>query len=537
MNSACAAHTDYSSTGIQGNLFLQAPDTDLNEFLRENAEFAQKHPEIIEQIDKHLDSAALKKKRMRIADKKFNEEQTRFLSGFDKPPAAETPAEETPTDEIPWKKLKASPALTLETGRPRMSGLLVFMFISLRGFLGDLTSATSRRFLEESISLRVMVENAGFDSMPAANTITSHLNNLPKSLCDSMLDAQIKDCLAEQLDDFKDLTLDSTSVMANSQWPTDGKSIIGLASRTLQNGRLFAKFGFPAFRKWHVPKWIEQMATLEFEICLCAGKANSRRKMKRLYKKLYLKARKASARLQSELDYCMAGSDEETLKPSHRQIFLRAVEQMRGDIKDINRVIEYSENRIMHGESLPAKEKILSLSDGSAAYIQKGGREAVIGYKPQLCRSSNGFIAALKVPQGNTSDSVEFVPVIEAAIARTGVKPRSLSVDDGYSSKDGRDHFIDYVDVVSISGSKGKKITPEEEWDSLGHREARRMRSAVESLMYTIKHNFDFGRLGRRGIESVRSELLEKVIAYNFCRSILIRKRKRLAEAQRKQAA
>jgi hypothetical protein len=43
--------------------------------------------------------------------------------------------------------------------------------------------------------------------------------------------------------------------------------------------------------------------------------------------------------------------------------------------------------------------------------------------------------------------------------------------------------------------------------------------------MFTMKDGYGFGELGRRGLESVREELLEKVIAYNLCLIILIRKR------------
>jgi hypothetical protein len=369
------------------------------------------------------------------------------------------------------------------------------------------------------------VENAGLDSMPAPNTIIPHLNNLSHSLRESILDAQVAGFLSEGLDDFSELTLDSTSVLANSEWPTDGKMIIALTSRALRFGGVFEKLGFPVFRQWHVPTWIKQMSALEFEICLAVGKAHSRRKMKRRYKKLFAKAHKACARLESELEHCMEGSDEQTLKPSSRRLFLLSVEQMRKDIQDIHKVLVYSEDRVMHGKTLPSVEKILSLSDGSAAFIKKGGREAVIGFKPQICRSGGGFIATLKVPEGNTADSTEFVPVMECAIKRTSITPRSLSVDDGYSSKKGREHFAADIDIVSISGSKGKKITPEEDWDSPNYKDARRMRSAIESMMYTIKHNFEFGRLGRRGIEAVRCELGEKVLAYNFCRAILMRKR------------
>ena len=89
------------------------------------------------------------------------------------------------------------------------------------------------------------------------------------------------------------------------------------------------------------------------------------------------------------------------------------------------------------------------------------------------------------------------------------------------------------VKDVSISGAKGRKLTDPGDWESEVYRDARRNRSAVESLMFTIKDGFAFGELGRRGIDAVRDELLEKVLAYNCCRSILMKTRrwKELTEA------
>jgi len=178
---------------------------------------------------------------------------------------------------------------------------------------------------------------------------------------------------------------------------------------------------------------------------------------------------------------------------------------------------------------------VLSLSDDSAAFIKKGGREAVIGYKPQLVRSRNGFVAGLQVPQGNAADSAEFAPAVEKSMDRTGVVAELVSGDDGYATSKGRDALIQMgVKTVSISGSKGKRQTSEEDWESEVHKEARRNRSAVESLMFTLKYSHGFGRLERRGIEAVRQELWEKVLAYNICRAIQWRKR---LEQQKFQAA
>jgi hypothetical protein len=50
--------------------------------------------------------------------------------------------------------------------------------------------------------------------------------------------------------------------------------------------------------------------------------------------------------------------------------------------------------------------------------------------------------------------------------------------------------------------------------------------------MFSLKFTVEFGLLRRRGIEAVRCELLEKVIAYNLARIVLLRREK--AEALRK---
>ena len=110
--------------------------------------------------------------------------------------------------------------------------------------------------------------------------------------------------------------------------------------------------------------------------------------------------------------------------------------------------------------------------------------------------------------------------------SRTGTtSDRSFAWGRRYASAAGRATLLNRgVKDVNISGSKGKKITPVADWDSEAYAVARDDRSAVESLMYTIKYGFDFGRVARRGLENVRAELLKKVLAYNSCRPVAPRK-------------
>ena len=508
---ACATPRTIVERLPVGNLILPVPDTDFRDFIEEVEELPRFAPEIIDAITQDLDANAREKKQFRLADRKFYESRTSDLPDLY---VAET---ELLADE-----------LEIGTGRPRMSAQLVYLFVMIRGFLGgSLASKPSRRFLRESMSLYAFLQTRAL-TMPGVTTIVENVNLVSTKTLDLIFDKQIAFVLKEELDDFLKLTIDSTSVKANSAWPTDAKILTGLLMRVDRLGQKLHVFGLEDFRRGWVPRWLEEMDKLVFQINLAAGKANSSGKLKTHYKRLLRRGRKAANALTKELNRLEQGLFIETLPPSRRVLLQRMLEQIKTDLVDANRVIEYANDRVFHDKKLPSTEKVLSLSDGSAAYIKKGSRAPVIGYKPQLVRSDNGFVTSLIVPEGNAADSLELVPAIRDSIKRTGVVAEVGSTDDGYASAKGRDEVLGMqVKVISISGAKGKKLTDEEDWESETYRNARRDRSAVESLMFTIKDGFEFGELGRRGIEAVRSELMEKVLAYNCCRIILMRKRRR----------
>ena len=507
---ACATPRKIAKFPTISNLFLPVPDTDLSAFLDEVAELARFAPEIITAIENDLDAHAREKKKLRLADRKFYESQTEEFSEMD----------------IEEGELR-SDNLTLAVGRPRMPVEAVYLFLMLRGFFGSLSTKQSRRILRESMSVYAWLQSRGLE-MPGISTILDNLNVVRHTTRELIFDRQIARIIGEDLDDFKKLTIDSTSVKANSSWPNDAKVLTGLLMRANQWGQKLDVFGLENFRQGWVPRWLEEMDKLEFQICLVAGKVNSKGKLKKRYRRLLRLGRKATDALQVEFDRFEQTVSIETLAPSRRVLLQRVADQIRTDLCDARRVISYASDRVFKDKTLPSTEKVLSLSDGSAAYIKKGSRNPLIGYKPQLVRSDNGFVTSLLVPEGNAADAIELVPAIGDSIKRTGVLADLVSTDDGYASAKGRDDLREMgVRYISISGAKGKKLTDVSDWESETYRDARRCRSAVESLMFTIKDGFAFGELGRRGIDAVRDELLEKVLAYNCCRTILLRQRQR----------
>lgn len=392
------------------------------------------------------------------------------------------------------------------------------MFLASRGYYGGFKSLGAMTLLQESTTLTVFLANQQL-GMPGASTLSELTNAVSNETRDFIHSAQLRQVLAERWDTLDTLLQDSTAVEGNTQWPKDSQLMVELVARVLRRGSKLHRLGMADFDEPFVGKSLGKMVPLHKQISMGTGKAGSRRERKKLYAKLLRLARKALAALEPHVARVEQEAAALDVLPSRRQMALRVTELLRTDLRNLQRVIDACNARVMHERIVPIAEKVLSVSDPDVGFIAKGGRDPVVGYKPQLGRSGAGFVVGLLVPRGNAADSDQLVPMFEQVVARTGVVPTTVSVDDGYASRAGREALqARGVAVMSISGSKGKHITTPEEWDDLDYVAARDGRSAVESLMFTIKHGFDFGRVARRGIENVRAELTEKVLAYNFCR-------------------
>ena len=490
------------------HLFSSAPDTYFSELIKEGIQLAKTNPQLLEMISNDLDKRSLEKKRERLEDQAWCNNQTIPILGMD-----------TSSDE--------DNILQLSQGRPRMPPLVVLVFLLLRGYLGGIKKKKTLMTLIESQSLKIFLTNSGC-KMPRASTVLDNINAVSVKTLEEIHDAQIKLVIMEDLDDFKHLTVDSTSIASNSAWPVDSVLIMKLVCRIVNLIESLSKHGVSPLKiKDIVNTMINEIKELNKTIQFSTGKKNSAKKRKKLYNKLYRLARKVRKHLLEAQEKAIKRVDALNVPPSKTKTLNIILEWIETDLHNLDVVTYHSSKRINEEKQTPSEDKVLSLSDVDAAMISKGQREPVLGYKPQICRSENGIIPAIIVPEGNANDAGQMDAIVDKAIEKTGIIPEVLSFDDGYANTKIRNKYLEKnVKIVSFSGSKGKKIIPESEYESEEYKKARNNRSAVESLMYTIKHNEDFGEVMRRGLDQARSESLEKVLVHNFFRIIELRSRK-----------
>ncbi len=495
-------------------LFLGLPDSHFAAYMSETDEFIARHPEILDSIKEDLERHAKKKKKDRIEDREW--EKAHSSIGL---PGMKPEVEEVDPEEI-----------ELQQGRPRiMDAYVTFMFMMARGYEGGESQRSVQDLVSESKTMYVLVKNKNI-TLPAESTINENLNAVSNESRKLIHRRHLEQVKAGGLDDFKEMTTDSTAVEANTAWPTDSMIIMRLIDRIWRTGNKLEQFGTEDFQRWWTETWLAKMRSLCYGIVM----ADTSRERKKLYRDLYEKAQKAHRHLSREYEVFMDRVEPESLKPSLRRRLGRIQRHLNRDLENAHNVICYSKKRVLEGQTTSSSQKVLSLGAPDAAFIKKGDRDPVIGYRPQVARSKNGFIGHLKVPEGNANDAPQLHPSVLGWIHNTGVIPDIVSADDGYASTDGVKDVKDLgVEKVSISGSKGKQVLSEEEWNDQRIAQARRERSKVESSMFTLKFGYDFDRSSRTGLQAVRGEALEKVIAHNFFRAVQLKRRRKKCHTKR----
>jgi hypothetical protein len=508
-------------------LCLVPPDSLLHAFLLETHSLLSRFPALLALVEADLDADALRKKALRLQDAQWIDNHTLPLPTIVTPPPS------------------APAPLSLQQGRPRTPAYVVFFALLLRGFLSaGFKARPVASQLQESISLHVFFANLSL-KLPGASTLTDLCNAVTNETRLRILDAQIAAALELELDDFTIMLQDSTHVGGHTEWPTESRLMVALCGRLLRVGGKLDRLDLPRVGSPVARELLGEMVTLDREIDMDRNRKNSARRRRRNYEQLLKKGKRVHKILAEQVAPLAALLAALDRLPSRKLRAARVVAHLHEDLDALTKVFSTCEARVLRGEKVKMAEKVLSLSDPDAAFIAKGQREPVVGYKPQLARSGSGLITGLLLPKGNASDSHQLVPMFNAVYERTHVVPEVVSVDDGYSSaenvralkarmrellaeqaqgaKVNGEELHDEKFILSLSGSKGRALTAAADWDSDDYEQARDLRSAVESLMFTLKQGFHFGEVARRGLSAAYADLLEKALAYNTCRTIRLR--------------
>jgi transposase, IS5 family len=182
----------------------------------------------------------------------------------------------------------------------------------------------------------------------------------------------------------------------------------------------------------------------------------------------------------------------------------------------IEQVIGQTERRVIHGEAVPAGEKIVSLFEPHADIIVKGGRDTQYGHKLNLVAGRSGLILDLVIEAGNPSDSERFLPMLERHIAFWGRAPRQAAADGGYATL----HNLGQAKARGVSDMAFHKKAGLRVEDMVRsrwvYRKLRNFRAGIEAGISCLKRAYGLARCTWRGLAHFKAYVWSSVVAYNL---------------------
>jgi IS5 family transposase len=182
----------------------------------------------------------------------------------------------------------------------------------------------------------------------------------------------------------------------------------------------------------------------------------------------------------------------------------------------IERIIAQSKRRVLRGQPVPARDKLISLFEPHADIIVKGSREVAYGHKLNLTAGRSGLILDVVIEAGNPADSERLLPMLERHIAFYGQAPRQAAADGSFASRDNlRQAKVQGVRDMAFHKRGGLRIEDmvRSRWV---YRKLRNFRAGIEADISCLKRAYGLARCTWRGLGHFRAYVWSAVVAYNL---------------------
>jgi len=200
--------------------------------------------------------------------------------------------------------------------------------------------------------------------------------------------------------------------------------------------------------------------------------------------------------------------------------FFHECERWHGEVEEliplVLKVINQTERRVIHGEKVPASEKIFSLFETHTDIIIKGSRKIEYGHKLNLTTGKSGLILDLVVESGNPGDSSQLMPMLERQVEIYGKPPRQAAADGGYASKENIEKAKKLgVNDIAFHKKKGILVSDMVKSDWV-YRKLKNFRAGIESQISCLKRAYGLTRCTWKGLERFKAFVWSGAFAYNL---------------------
>jgi IS5 family transposase len=306
----------------------------------------------------------------------------------------------------------------------------------------------------------------------------------------------------QKIEKGRQVRIDCTVVESNIHPPSDS-SLLWDSVRVLTRLLHSAKDNY-GLRQLHFQD--HQRRAKKRMVAIQYAKSNKARKP--LYRDLLKVTRKSIGNVQSAIDLIYAS-------PASPPMMLLCCE-LKQFVKLAQQVVNQTERRVIHGESVPACEKIVSLFEPHTDIIVKDRRETFYGHKVCLTGGASNLIVDCLITDGNPADTTLTETMLERQNEIYGRYPLKVAFDGGFASKDNL-NIAKGMKIKDVCFAKKRGLKVEDMCRSQWvYKRLRRFRAGIESGISWIKRCFGFARCTWKGLRSFKSYVWASIVSANL---------------------
>lgn len=234
--------------------------------------------------------------------------------------------------------------------------------------------------------------------------------------------------------------------------------------------------------------------------------ANSKKLRHRLYKDLLKVTKKVVSYAKSTI----------RLVENSALYLLPLINDLKQVVSLAERVIDQTIRRVIHDESVPAEEKIVSIFEPHTDIIKKDGRDTLYGHKVCLNVGRSNLITDCLITTGNPADSTLVEEMLNRHDQIYGHYPLKVALDGGFASK-GNLKFAKSNNIKDVCFAKKRGIKVQEMCRSeYVYKRLRRFRAGIESAVSWLKRCFGLDRCNWKSLPSFHGYVWASIVSANL---------------------
>lgn len=400
-----------------------------------------------------------------------------------------------------------------QTGRPGLTGDQVIR-IALARQMNTWTYAELAFHLADSVSYRSFCRVGALSATPSKSALAANLRKLRPETLHEINRLIVTSAAARQIEGGRTVRIDSTVIESWVHAPTDSTLLfdgVRVLLRLLRRAEHLA--GFKAYHR-HLKRAKRRLMEIQH------ASPQATRVRRKAYRDLITLAEAtagyATCALEELSAHVQARSQARSITPSLVKPLIKLHRQLANYLSLLERVIAQTTRRVLHGEQVPATEKVVSLFESHTDVLVKDRRETYYGHKIFLTGGTSGLILDCAITKGNPADSTWAVPMLKRQCSLYGRAPRQASFDGGFASKENLARAKQLgVSDVCFAKRRGLAVLDMVK-SSWVYRKLRAFRAGIESVISLLKRAFGLDRCTWKGATAFVSYVRLGVLTANL---------------------